>query len=280
VEIVVVVLVAGVVSALLLSWRRAGPDSARVRAAASAVLAEGGLDPADATLLAAAAGRLSRRMRYDRVGRITGVIVVPVIDSGNFGGLVLGLLGGAALGRFTAQVVEARRAVTGGARVTHLLRPGVADYARPSSVLLVNVVALAPAAMAAVWLAQPTAARAAAGYPASDGIVLASAGIALAALAVAWAAALVVLGLRRVAASPAALTLDDAFRRAVLRDLAVVPLVAGVGSTLVLASALDNVPATAWLGQPTPPIVVALLALAAAATELARPRRRRLPAAA
>jgi hypothetical protein len=280
-EIFVGSLLVGVLGLLVLGWRRSAPDTGKVRATAAALLDEAGLDPADPDLVTEAAGRLARRRRYDLLGRVLGVVVGTVADHAGIGGFVLGLLGGAALGRFAGQVVEVRRSVAGGARVTHLLRPGLADYARPASVLLVHVVALTPVAMAAVWFGHEPPARVDVYHPATDGIVLGLAGSSLGALAVAWAAALVVLSLRRVAGSPAALALDDAFRLSTLRDLAVLPLAAGPSSALLLGGALHHLSGTGWLGSPGPSVLCAVLALAAIVIDLVgRPRWQRLHAAA
>jgi hypothetical protein len=271
-------LVLVVIVFVLLTARRSPTDPGPVLAAA-------GLDPDDPALRAEAETRLRRRRRYDLVGRLTGLAagLVPAGSGWTSGLGVFWLLAGAVAGRFVAQVVEVRRAAAGGIRVTHLLRPGLPGYARPASIALVHLVALTPALLALAWFTHPKPVDDLSYRypPATDGHVLAVVGTSLGALALTWAAALVVLGLRRVAGSPAALALDDAFRLATLRDLAVIPLAAGITGALELGSVLSSQPTSGWLGSPAPSALAAAVALAAIVVDLAgRPRWQRLHAAA
>lgn len=230
--------------------------------------------PLTADLADEVAGRFLRRRRWGLIGvAVLGAVSVAVRLPGD---AFIGLLGGLAVGRCVAQAVEARRAVAGGARVTHLLAPRLTDYVGTVSVVCVHLVALLPVGLGLVWFAAPLHATVpqqglGAYWPALDRVVVGVAAAPLAALLFADIAGWLVLRLRRAAGTPAELAVDDAFRVTTLRDLAVLPVLAGLYGTATLGSALNHVLPSgplAWLGSPAPGVVALALALAVSLSEI------------
>lgn len=219
--------------------------------------------------------RLVRRARCDLAGRAVGAVVFAAVHAP--GGIVTGALVGMAVGRVAAQVIEAGRAVSGGARVTHLVVPGLTDYLHPLSVVCAHLVGLLPLPLAAVWLVElrrvtlPVEDQA----PTHDRYAVAAVVAACVAGVGAEVAGQLTLRLRRVAGSVGELALDDALRVTTLRDLALLPQVLAIYACLALSGALSQLPLgrLAWLGSPVPTWIAVGLALVALGVERTAPRR-------
>jgi hypothetical protein len=219
--------------------------------------------------------RLVRRARCDLAGRVIGVAVFAALKApfGIFGGALVGM----AAGRVAAQVAEARRAVSGGARVTHLVAPRLTDYVHPLSAICAHAVVLLPLPPAVVWLVElrritPSAEGYAGAHDRTAPALLAATCVVT---LCAEAAAQLTLRLRRVAASTDELALDDALRVTTLRDLALLPQVVALYATVAFDAVLSNLPLgpAGRLWWAVPFWVAVALALVGLGTERFAPRR-------
>jgi hypothetical protein len=276
-NLLVLLVVVGVIFALRVGLR---PRKSDRRAREARGFARSRDLPLTPELEAELAGRLRRRM----ICELTGIALAIAVFVGfgvSGGGIYFGWLAGLAVGRCGAQAVEARRAMAGGARVTHLLAPRLADYVHPLSVLCVHVIALLPVGLGLVWFTAPARSAVpqdgpAASWPALDWVVAGAMAVPLAALLFADLGAWLVVRLRRVAATPVELALDDAFRATTLRDLAGLPVLSGLLGASTMGSALNHVlPAgpLAWLGSPMPSVLALGMAVVAISVELATVQR-------